>query len=109
MPAVVCSASAALAAERASQNVPDCHRSEKDAPAPVHNRCCGDVTTSCCLKALDVDGAVVATAAGEPPTAAILLPVPSLQISLRSVHSAALPRSAVDPPPIDPGFRVLRL
>lgn len=92
---------------------PDCHHAEAGESAASSRReaghpCCRDAETSCCLRSLDVDGAISALFSLE--TQAIALPTPSPQIAdARMAATVFLPVSALDTSPPGSRFRVLRL
>jgi hypothetical protein len=111
-PALAC-ALATLDDASMQVSMPDCHgdaakRATGDTERPVRHPCCSDAETSCCLRALDVDGAVSAFVTLDMPSIALPMPAPVV------TSSAALPAAFVPllrPDASPPGcpFRVLRL
>ena len=107
-PAIVC---AITLPDQAS--TPRCHESMPSAGATsergaAHRDCCDDARTSCCLRALDIDGALAGVpsidshVAALPATVTYALPEPSFSalLPLADARSHAPPGSY---------FRVLRL
>lgn len=91
----------------------DCHggatkRATDETERPVRHPCCSDAETSCCLRSLDVDGAVSTFVTLDMPSIALPMSAPVV------TSSAALPAAFVPllrPDASPPGcpFRVLRL
>jgi hypothetical protein len=112
-PALAC-AVATLDDASMQASMPDCHggttKSVTDeTERPAHHPCCSDAETSCCLRALDVDGAITGLLALDGPTV-VALPaavptVPSFDTPLAS----SLPAVAPDVSPPGCPFRILRL
>jgi hypothetical protein len=110
LPSIACALANAAVAPAEHEIVPDCHRNgaSETATTPSARDCCDDVTTSCCLSSLDVDGALAAVDVLSPPALAILpatadLPSPT---TWRPVSNPVAPDAS---PPSVPLFRVLRL
>lgn len=93
--------------------MPDCHHAEAGNSATSARReaghpCCRDAETSCCLRSLDIDGALSALFSLE--TSAFALPTPSPQMAdTRMSATVFLPVAALDTSPPGSRFRVLRL
>ena len=111
-PAIVCALTLPTQAEAAAK-VPSCHESMPSAAAassesaPAHRACCDDARTSCCLRALDIDGALAGVSSidthAAPMTATV---VSALPLSFSSPVPIADGRSHAPP---GSHFRVLRL
>lgn len=111
-PALAC-AFATLEHTPMQASMPDCHggatkRATDEPERPVHHPCCSDAETSCCLRALDVDGAVSAFVTLDIPS--IALPMPAHVVTSAAALPAALvPLVRPDTSPPACPFRVLRL
>lgn len=111
-PALAC-ALAPLDDASVQASMPNCHGAATkgatdETERPARHPCCSDAETSCCLRALDVDGAVSALVTLDMPSIALPMPAPVV------TSSAALPAAFVPllrPDASPPGcpFRVLRL
>ena len=112
-PAIVCALTLPTEAHAATVSVPKCHETAPSSGAvseraTAHRDCCDDARTSCCLRALDIDGALAGVLSIDLSTIlapAITLPAPptpalSLPLLLADARSHAPPGSH---------FRVLRL
>ena len=112
-PSIVCALT--LPSESSSNliEMPDCHHASTEAASTdgsttSRRACCEDVATSCCLRSLDVDGAVSGLLAIDSTAAAIVvaeLPTPA---SLPPSLSVLVSDTRVHSPPGN-HFRVLRL
>lgn len=93
--------------------MPNCHHAEAGESATSSRRetghpCCRDAETSCCLRSLDIDGAISALFSLEIP--AIALPTPSPLLADVRMTAAVFPPAPVpDASPPGSRFRVLRL
>jgi hypothetical protein len=109
-PSIACFLMEGFEAAPVDVAVPDCHRSAEaeSAATPGPRTCCADVTTSCCLRALDVDGAVAAIDLLTAPALAILPDYVSLDLA--PAHPVSTGPIPIDgSPPQAPLFQVLRL
>jgi len=113
-PSLVCALTLPSGEQSAlAATTPDCHHAARasaaaDKTSRPHRGCCQDAATSCCLRALDIDGAVggVPTLdAGATAAVAAVLPIPATVLP-------ALPVFVADGRGHSPPgslFRVLRL
>ena len=111
-PSIVCALTVPSADASELVEMPDCHSSSTAAAGTrgdkAHRACCEDAATSCCLKALDVDGAFGGLVAHD---AAPALAVVAVTTAPELPRTSLLVFGAISRAHAPPGslFRVLRL
>lgn len=109
-PSIVCALTLPSIDRSTLTEKPDCHQASDTVAgeSAAHRACCEDAATSCCLRALDVDGAVAGLLTLDAPAASLevfALPLPpSLPPSLPVFGAESRAHS-----PPENFFRVLRL
>ena len=112
-PSIVCAMTLPSAEQSALAETPDCHQAAKSStaggqPSRTHRGCCEDAATSCCLRALDVHGAVGSVLTLDSSATAIVVAAPQPPASLPPSLPVVTSQARAHSPP-GSYFQVLRL